>query len=585
MRVLASRHYWYPRTRIDGLRRFAFVGDSNVFGMGVHAAEAFPARALALLNETTAVPVETVNLGIPGYNIWNSWLSFKQLPQIYDGVVFTLCNNDAQLFGRSFAVDYRNADAVLWKENHPYRPAIEACFDDIAALARDVPIIIGYCNLWAGKAFEHIADTMRGLCDARGLPFVNFYAHFVERRLAQVDLIVSDADHHPSALAHDAMARHLAQALRKESWLSPAAASEMTAVPDAIAAAADAMVAKDDYPRDAALAWAKGTLEAKRRLAARLDPDATGGFAARADAVAARLEETRRAWQDHARSAAICERLATSEHGLSGALNHVEEETIRLEELNLAIDKGGWTPIAADLLKTAPAAARQMDDVTTISPRVAALRTGLDGLQSNSREAQVLDSDTSAEAARLVALARERAARFGDVVHSIAQRLADNDLDRDTKLVLATLAERSAGMAMERLERLCATLAQLFAPHRDDGFETALEVLIRSNGIEGRHPCLVELIANYTTPKRLPMRDCRYFLPDGEPKRLSMRLPLFYAGRLVVSLRIPPAVAGSVEADIEEIRLTNASGHRTVTRAELTKDNLGRLLSPQIWLV
>jgi len=577
MRILASRHSWYPRTKIAGLKRYAFIGDSNVFGQGVNAGEAFPARAGVLMNEATCVAVEAVNLGINGYNIWNSWLSFRQMPQVYEGVVFTLCNNDAQLFGRSFAVDYKNADPVLWEKSHAYRGLIVDAFDDVARFARNVPVLIGYCNLWAGKPFEEIADTMRSLCEERGLPFVNFYAHFVERRMPRPELIVSDADHHPSPLAHDAMARHLVQVLRRQGWIGPPSAEALATAPATIAEAADAMIAEDDYPRDAALEWARAALEAKKRLASRLEDHATRETDS-SGATADRIETARRHWQREARTAAIVDQLMTSERGLSGALNHVEEEILRLEELDAAIDKGGWAHIAAELLRLLPEP-MPPDDAKARRMRIAGLNAGLNQVVSLKGD----DGDTHM-AKRLAALTRDVLVRFERAVDRVQARL-DARRDGDSEIVLATLANRSIAMAMERFERVGTALAQLLQTQQTDPHETTLEVSVRTNRIEGRHPCLLEVIASYTAPRRLAMRESRYFLPDGELKRLAMRLPLLYAGRIVVSLRLPPAVAASIDADVAEMRLSNASVSRTIARADFITDSLGRLISPQVWLV
>jgi hypothetical protein len=551
------------------------------------------------MNEATAMPVEAVNLGVNGYNIWNSWLSFKEMPQVYDGVVFTLCNNDAQLFGRSFEVDYRNADPVLWQPGHPYRGAIVACFDEIAAFAAKVPVLICYCNLWPGKPFEEIADTMRALCEARRLPFVNFHTHLAERRIAQAELIVSPADHHPSALAHDAMARHLTQELRKIGWLAPAAGTDLATAFASVASIAAAMVTQDDYPADAAIEWARTAVEAKRRLATRLDPSGPE-ILSRADAAAARLADARRIWQKNARTAAIVEQLSTSERGVSGALNHVEEELLRLEELDHAIDTGGWAHIAADLLKSHPDAPHgATHETVAVRSRIAQIDASLASLCTprpdmpeseellyivkGDRDGSIADRD---DAQRFAGLTRERLGRLDSALARIAGRLGSgNGIDPDGALALSNLAKRSASMAMERFERLHTALLQAFNESPPESGETTIDAQIRTNKIEGRHPCLVEVIANCTAPRRLPTRESRYFLPDGEPKLLAMRLPLFYAGRIVVSLRLPPAVAESIDADVTEVRLANMSGRRTIARAEFITDSLGRLLSPQVWLV
>lgn len=597
MRILASRHPWYPRTRIDGLRRFAFIGDSNVFGQGVNVGEAFPSRAGALMNEATGVPVEAVNLGINGYNIWNSWLAFKEMPQVYDGVVFTLCNNDAQLFGRSYEVDYRNSDPVLWASDHAFRGAIAAAFDDIADFARNVPILIGYCNLWPGKAFEDIAGTMRTLCEERELPFVNLYTHLLERRIAQGEMIVAAADHHPSTLAHDAMARHFAQVLRKEGWLDSDAPIEVA--PDTIAKVVAHMIAHDSYPVDAALGWSLAVLDGKRRLAARIEENAAADeFAKRADRTGARLEGSLAAWKTAARTSAIVEQMMTVDRGLSGPLNHIEEEILRLEELAMAGGMGGLSAMTAHLPDAAPdapplqsaiAAARSRCEVIAqelekTAARSAALRqrNAESWLQSR-KDAERLSADLD-DAVSLADAALDRIARFDRALARLAVCVSP-DLDAESQRVLAALVPGSVAACLERSERVLAMTTSLFMP-RPLGAETTVTAQVRTNRIEGRHPCLLEVIVNYRAPMRLAAREGRYFLPDGSTTWLTMRLPLLYAGRLQLALRLPPAMTDKIEAQIEEVRLSNDTGTgRRLTRDEFIEDGLGRLVSPQVWLV
>ena len=599
MRILASRRPWQPRTRIDGLRRFAFVGDSNVFGQGVNVGEAFPARAEALMNEATAAAVEAVNCGVNGYNIWNSWLTFKTMPQVYDGIVFTLCNNDAQLFGRSYEVDYRNTDPVLWAPDHVFRDAIAAAFDDIAEFARNVPIVIGYCNLWPGKAFEDIAETMRTLCEARALPFVNLYTYLVERRITQNEMIVGPADHHPSVLAHDAMARHIVPMLRQAGWLASDGMA-IEAAPDAIAEIAAEMVARDFYPVDTALGWSLTALEGKRRLAARLDDGASDAFVKQAERAHARFEGSFTAWKTAARTSAVVEQLMTVDRGVSGPLNHIEEEILRLEELALAADTGNLSAMAAHLPEIAPdttslestiANARAscdtvMRDLAKTEARAAALRqrTAESWLQSR-KDSERLSADLDG-AVLLADAARERIDGLSQTLARIAACVsAERDLDAESRRVLLALIPGCVSACVDRSERLLGAIANLFVLP-PTGTETTIAVQVRTNRIEGRHPCLLEVIVNYRAPMRLAAREGRYFLPDATATWLTMRLPLLYAGRIQLALRLPPAMADKIEAQIEDVRVSNEAGTgRRLMRDEFIADGMGRLVSPPVWLV
>jgi hypothetical protein len=71
MRVLQGRGDWRPVRRIESLHRYAFIGDSHAYGAGVAPDQTLSANAERQLNELLpAWPVEAVNLGLSGYNLW-----------------------------------------------------------------------------------------------------------------------------------------------------------------------------------------------------------------------------------------------------------------------------------------------------------------------------------------------------------------------------------------------------------------------------------------------------------------------------------------------------------------------------------
>src|SRR5271154_1079021 len=124
-RTPPSRGDWWPAARLKALRRYAFIGDSNCYGAGVLPHETLPAIAERRFNELLpAWPVEAVNFGVSGYNLWNSWLGFKQAPQVYDGLVLILCTNDADLFGHSYRARYREPDLERWEGDSPFGKAV-----------------------------------------------------------------------------------------------------------------------------------------------------------------------------------------------------------------------------------------------------------------------------------------------------------------------------------------------------------------------------------------------------------------------------------------------------------------------------
>src|SRR5258706_4506843 len=248
MRVLGGRAPYAPRHRNVHLRRLAFIGDSYVFGQGVFPEQTLPARTEHHLNETTdRLAVEAVNLGGNGYNTWNTWLSFKRCTQIFDGVIVTLCSNDAQLFGRTLQLDYGNVATELWEPDHPFHDVLKSCFDDIAAhcASNRLPVIVCFYNLWEGRALARVSEIIDALCAERNIPFVDFFAHFAERKIPLKELHVSEPELHPSALAHDAAARHLARRIRDLGWTEAAEQTSLRLVADEILSAAEEMVGVD----------------------------------------------------------------------------------------------------------------------------------------------------------------------------------------------------------------------------------------------------------------------------------------------------------------------------------------------------
>src|SRR5580692_7708201 len=178
MRVLQGRGDWRPGFRIESLRRYAFIGDSNAYGFGVAPDQTLPAIAERQMNELwPAWPVEAMNLGVGGYNLWNSWLSFKHGPQVYDAVVLALCANDADLFERSYRLKYAGPQHIRWESTHPFGAAVARCFDDIASFsqASSLPVAVVYYGHGHRDALQ-VGEIIGDLCALHGLPYFDTFA-------------------------------------------------------------------------------------------------------------------------------------------------------------------------------------------------------------------------------------------------------------------------------------------------------------------------------------------------------------------------------------------------------------------------
>src|SRR5947208_7178698 len=191
MRVLMGRCDWRPGFRIPSLRRYAFIGDSHAYGTGVAPDETLPANAEQQMNELLpAWPVEAVNLGVPNYNLWNSWLAFKHGPQVYDGVVLVLCSNDADLFNRTYHVNYAEPQQTRWESEGPFGNAVARCFDEIASFSQEqsLPVAVVYYNAYDNPGQLRIGEIIGDLCASRGLLFIDTFVQYRDRNFARDDL-------------------------------------------------------------------------------------------------------------------------------------------------------------------------------------------------------------------------------------------------------------------------------------------------------------------------------------------------------------------------------------------------------------
>ncbi len=595
MRAIMGRSYWGPRERIAHLRRIAFIGDSYVFGQGVGPDETLPAAAERHMNEAApGVLIEAVNLGICGYNLWNAWLSFKRSPQVYDAAVLSLCSNDAWLFGRTYRTDYAGATGPYWECDHPFRAVVESCFDDIAEYSRanGLAVAICYYNMrppvspsakdWSKAIAEIIAD----LCAARGLFFVDITAHVEERHIPFSELVVGETDFHPSKLAHDAAARHLALLLRGKGWLGGADISGLTAMPGNILAAAGDLEIKDRYPPDMARLWAASALESKRRVAQRAAPE-NEVFRRNADRAAAQLAGEHAEWQTSVRASAFLRQAMTIEDGIGMFFNYADEEMLRLEELCHVVGKADWMNLTAKL----PPPARQRattnatGEIENARRIVGGIEIDMDGFLAGKTAA----TPDIAAIGELGERARRKAREFLSFLDKIEPHIAmaESATPGDSAYTLPDLLRDAIAGASLNLDLLRKKLLGFAAPDAlGIGALTTIDVTLATNRVEERHSCLLLVWAASDAPLRLPLMNQRQFIADGARAPIRMRFPLMYRGRVIFQLSIPASVAGKVEADIHSVQIYNAAGSRkSLVREELMKDKIGRLVTPDFCLV
>jgi hypothetical protein len=608
MRVLEGRGDWRPGFRIESLRRYAFIGDSHAYGAGVAPDETLSANAERQMNELLpAWPVEAVNLGVCGYNLWNSWLAFKHGPQVYDGVVLALCDNDADLFHRSYHLIHPEPYETRWESANLFGAAVACCFDDIASFSqeRSLPVAVVYYNAHGIRGQLRIGEIIGDLCASRGFPFVDTFAHYRDRNFAFADLFVSSADPHPSAMAHEAVGRHLVATLKRRGWFREDEASAIGAAPERILASARAMVETDQYPPDAALNWALRALDAKSRVAHRMQASgAEDDFSSAAARVTQALTTASRRWHMINRARALVGDVATGGYGIAWSLFRFQEEKLRLEELCFALGTGDSNRLATRLLEVGQA--RQIAPKTWPSDVAGFLdgcildllrfREALEGLRSLAAPAAVVSPEGEASMrADLETLARLAGRTEAECTELKTSFLRLERIFSDARP--AFTEERTAhissliGAGFEGVQVALGFVPQLLAAIKqirdtDCAAFTTVEVTISANATEGRQVCTLGGQVDYSVPNRLPCRDQGNFWPDGSTTVVKLHFPVFYAGRLGLRIFNPRAVnTPTVEGTIVKVEVYNGKNRRRIVKAaSFYRNQDGRFVSPLVYL-
>ena len=608
MRVLYARGDWRPGIRIEGLLRYAFIGDSFSYGTGVAPDRTFVDNAERQMNELLpAWPVEAVNFGVQGYNLWNSWYAFKAGPQVYDGIVLSLCNNDAELFGRSYRIPYTKSTEVRWKTTHPFGRAIVRCFDEMASFSRErsIRIAVIYFNAHAIPEQVQIGEIIGDLCAKRDFCFIDTLPHYRDRNFTLDDLAVGPGDFHPSVKAHEAIGRHLTVTLRKHGWFSDYRDPEIGAAPDRILNAARAMVEVDRYPPHAALDWALEALECKANLARRMEAAGAGdGFFAAAERPTAALTSASRRWHMANRLRAFVQSTAASGSGIAVGLLAGEEERLKLEEICVALTMGEWEQNSAYSLDTRPfpetAQKVPVFDVPgffdACDKDLLRIRDALDGLRDLA-ESEAVEWPPAAASMladiEILALLADRAKAECAALRATCLRL--DRVFKDGRPALfgahAAQVDRLIGAALARVkygfrfgQQWLNALKTI--PDKAHGAFTTVEVTMSCTAVEGSPIWTLTGQAEYSVPSRLPFRNGCGFRPDGSPTLTKLNFPLFYAGRVYLTLDTPKGMAfANVDITLIKVEVYTRGDQRlAIDPASFLKDKSGRFVSPPLYL-
>ncbi|MGA2049486.1 MAG: SGNH/GDSL hydrolase family protein, partial [Terracidiphilus sp.] len=553
---------WLPEVRIEGLLRFAFIGDSMAYGTGVTPDQTLPANAERQMNELLpGWPIEVVNLGVPGYNLWNSWLKFKRSPQVYNGVVFIVCINDAELFGITLRVPYPLPASSAWESTRATGRAVECCFDDISEFSakNSLPVAIVFYVTGPLTEYQQMGEIISDLCAERALFYLNTWNHLRELNLTPAELRASPSDAHPSVKVHQASSRNLVQALYRKGWFDRYSDRAIATAPNRIQKAARAMVEADHYPAELACNWALGVLESKERLAARMEAvDGPSGFSSAAEPVVKELTAASNCWHISQRLHAFVQTMAThdarvAEHLLNGIV--IERQTV--DELGFGLEMGGWEEICTECIDLS--LARNNSEPAPLSEASAILtacrvdlqkaRTALDGLRTAildrslgwpveeslfNIDLEIVESilrqlESEIELLQTSFLRAQKA--YGNVSKELSLRRQEQVL----KLLGQPL--RSISSRFSIVKQWKTTLERM-RDQRSPGF-TTVEVTLSAEPVEGtKFPVLLGQV-EYLVPWRLPFSNAGLVSPDGDSSLAKLTFPTFYSARIRLTRSTP----------------------------------------------
>ena len=274
--TLVTRNRWtHPAQPPAGLRRVWCLGDSMMYGSGVSPRETLAAGLERELNETFAETLfETLNYGLQGGNIWTSWAAFRariEQGEACNAVIFSLCNNDAELFADETIV-YDPHKLQYWSPSAPQSPLLRRTFEDIGTFGRRHGLVI--VILFYQLHDEPCSAIIEAFCHDFDIPFINI-AQFLSSsiHLRRAALVCSPYDGHPSAAVHRLAARHVVQELKRRRCFSSAFLEAPGSDPVATVAGMLAL----GYGEARCFDWALSVLDVKERVARRRIADDTGG--------------------------------------------------------------------------------------------------------------------------------------------------------------------------------------------------------------------------------------------------------------------------------------------------------------------
>jgi hypothetical protein len=568
-----------------------------VYGQGVSPNETVPYYLEQHLNEAVKASLfQVINCGVSGFNIWNSLTSLRNIPQFYDAVVLILCVNDAELFGRTFRLEYPHG-ATTWQPQTASYQLVRTALQEMKNWLdeKHLPLTVGYYTIWDIQHEAEATDILRDLCDGLNIPFLDFFSYFHNRRLRQSDLQASRFDFHPSRLAHDAAARHIVRSVQHrwtEFFHSERAAQEVARDILAIMKAIDV----EGLAPDVVFRWGYDVLSSKNKIFARsISENERDAFASASKDTRKAIDASYVEWRRCVRSQAFVDHWFSRESPLAGRLWLTDEGIMRAEELMLAMklsdgagleDVFSRLPPVTNVPKSHDLISMQ-EEISRSTEALGRLQEIEDELRNDENPARLLklagvrqDAMIALSHLRTIADQFSRQRRLWE--EKVQTFLASEKSGVEGTGQLTTRAEQALREAALHLVSSCADVDYVLKDgNAEPELFTTVSVSVRTFQLPNEKPVMLDIYVDSLAPHRIVTKDGMYVGFDGGVVVVTLKFPIFFFGRVTISMDTPNRSLQGKRASFIKLEVYNDPSRRvTLTSTDFHRSSKGDLIFP-----